>query len=121
MLRFLFKHLSSQSGILFVSLALVAASPEAKEDPGTNPKNDPQGSWASAREISPLAAQEDRFTEKEIEYFTREAKVPPHLQSEAPPSSPGGVKILFRRQSANVRITCLMAATKKTPKRLSAG
>jgi dipeptidyl aminopeptidase/acylaminoacyl peptidase len=52
-----------------------------------------------------LAAPKGRFTEKEIEYFTREAKVPPHLRSAAPESSPGGLKILFRRQSAHVRIT----------------
>jgi hypothetical protein len=51
-----------------------------------------------------LALPEERFTKEEIEYFTREAKVPPHRLRQAPFSSEGGLKILFRRESANVRI-----------------
>jgi hypothetical protein len=59
----------------------------------------------SLRAFNALALPQDRFTEEEIEYFTRQARVPPHLQSQAPFSSNGGLKILFRRQSANARIT----------------
>jgi poly(3-hydroxybutyrate) depolymerase len=59
----------------------------------------------SLRAFNALASPQDRFTEDDIEYFTREAKVPPHLRSEAPEASPGGLKILFRRRSANARIS----------------
>jgi pimeloyl-ACP methyl ester carboxylesterase len=58
----------------------------------------------SLRAFNVLAAPNDRVKE-EIEYFTREAKVPPHLRSEASGSSAGGLKVLFRRQSGNARIT----------------
>jgi hypothetical protein len=59
----------------------------------------------SLRAFNLLAAPNNRLTEEEIEYFTREAKVPPHLRSEASGASAGGLKVLFRRQSGNARLT----------------
>lgn len=52
-----------------------------------------------------LAEPQDRFTEEEMTYFTREAQVPAALRSETTDPSYGGLRILFRRQSANARIT----------------
>lgn len=52
-----------------------------------------------------LAAPADRLSEAEIAYFTSEAKVPTHLQAKQPYASHGDKKVLFRRQSENVRLT----------------
>jgi hypothetical protein len=41
----------------------------------------------SLRAFNTLAAPLDRFIETEVEYFTREARVPPHLRGEAAGSS----------------------------------
>lgn len=60
-----------------------------------------------------LAAPQDRITEEEIEYFTREAQVPVNLRSETTDPSYGGLKILFRRQSGNARITIFDGAHDK--------
>ena len=60
-----------------------------------------------------LAAPADRFTEQEIEYFTREAQVPSHLQSATSGEADGGLKILFQRQSGNARITIFDGAHDK--------
>ena len=60
-----------------------------------------------------LAAPLDRFTDEQIAYFTREARVPPTLVSETTDPSYGGLKILFRRQSENVRITVFDGAHDK--------
>jgi hypothetical protein len=68
------------------------------------------------RFFNKLAAHEDRFTEKEIEYFTREAKIPPHVRSQVPDDPAGGLKILFRRPSAHVRITVFDGGHEKKPK-----
>ena len=60
-----------------------------------------------------LAAPQDRFTEDQITYFTREAQVPTALRSETTDPSYGGLKILFRRQSGNARITVFDGAHDK--------
>ena len=60
-----------------------------------------------------LAAPQDRFTEEEIAYFTREAQVPTALRSETTDSSYGGLKILFRRESGNARVTIFDGAHDK--------
>lgn len=52
-----------------------------------------------------LAEPQDRLTEDEIAYFTREFDVPPSLRSETTDPSYGGLRILFRRQSGSTRIT----------------
>lgn len=60
----------------------------------------------SLRAFNLLAAPQDHFTEDEIAYFTREAEVPPDLRGETTSDpSYGGLKILFRRQSGNARLT----------------
>lgn len=59
----------------------------------------------SFRAFNLLAPAEDDLTEEEIEYFTREKKVPPNLEGETADPSHGGLKILFRRQSGNARVT----------------
>ena len=60
-----------------------------------------------------LAAPPDRFTEEDIAYFTREAQVPGALRSETTDPSYGGLRILFRRQSGNARITIFDGAHDK--------
>jgi dienelactone hydrolase len=60
-----------------------------------------------------LSAPQDRVTEEEIAYFTREAQVPASLRSETTDASYGGLKILFRRQSGNARITIFDGAHDK--------
>ena len=67
--------------------------------------DDPVPISQSLRAFNLLAAEQDRFTEAEIEHFTRQAEVPSHLRSATPESSDGGLRILFRRQSGNARIT----------------
>jgi len=74
---------------------------------------DPVPISQSLRAFNLLAAPQDRFTEEEITYFTREAKVPASLQSETTDSSYGGLKILFRRRSGNARITVFDGAHDK--------
>ncbi len=53
-----------------------------------------------------LAKPKDRLTEEEIAYFTEKSKVPPTIK-DAVPNDPhhGTKKVLFRRESANVRVT----------------
>ena len=75
--------------------------------------NDPVPISQSLRAFNLLAAPQDRFTEEEIAYFTREFQVPPALQSETSDLSYGGLKILFRRQSGNTRITIFDGAHDK--------
>ena len=75
--------------------------------------DDPVPISQSLRAFNLLAAQENRFTEEEIAYFTREAQVPPALRSETSDPSDGGLRILFRRQSGNVRITIFDGAHDK--------
>ena len=60
-----------------------------------------------------LAEPQDHFTEEEIEYFTRQSKVPSNLQSETTDPDYGGLKILYRRQSGNARITVFDGAHDK--------
>ena len=60
-----------------------------------------------------LVAPQDRFTEEQITYFTREAQVPTDLRSETTDPSYGGLRILFRRQSGNARITVFDGAHDK--------
>ena len=67
----------------------------------------------SGTSLDLLAAPQDRLTEDQIAYFTREAQVPPPLRSETTDSSYGGLKILFRRQSGNARITIFDGAHDK--------
>ena len=75
----------------------------------------------SLRAFNLLAAPTDRLTEEEIEYFTREAKVPPHLRSEASGASAGGLKVLFGGNRETRASPSSMAATTNTPRRLSDG
>jgi dipeptidyl aminopeptidase/acylaminoacyl peptidase len=74
---------------------------------------DPVPISQSLRAFNLLAAPSDRFTEEEIEYFTREAQVPSHLQSETSAPSDGSLKVLFRRQSGNARLTVFDGAHDK--------
>ncbi|HEX7331036.1 MAG TPA: prolyl oligopeptidase family serine peptidase, partial [Pyrinomonadaceae bacterium] len=74
---------------------------------------DPVPVSQSLRAFNLLAAPADRFNEQEIDYFTREAKVPPHLQSATSGSADGGLRILFRRQSGNARLTIFDGAHDK--------
>jgi acetyl esterase/lipase len=60
-----------------------------------------------------LAAPQDRLTEDQITYFTREAQVPATLPSETTDPTYGGLRILFRRQSGNARITIFDGAHDK--------
>lgn len=57
------------------------------------------------RAFDKIADQQDRFTETEIDYFVREAKVPPHLQQEIIDPSYGNKRPLFRRTSGRARVT----------------
>ena len=66
--------------------------------------NDPVPVSQSLHAFNILAAPQDRITEDEIAYFTREAQVPPNLRSDTADPSYGGLRILFRRQSGNVRL-----------------
>ena len=66
---------------------------------------DPVPIGQSLRAFNLLAEPQARFTEEEMEYFTRESKVPGSLQSEKADPDYGGLTILYRRQSGNVRIT----------------
>jgi dipeptidyl aminopeptidase/acylaminoacyl peptidase len=74
---------------------------------------DPVPVGQSLRAFNLLAAPEDRFTEDEIAYFTREARVPPHLRGEWPDPSYGGLTILYRRRSGSTRLTVFDGAHDK--------
>lgn len=60
-----------------------------------------------------LAQPQDRVTEEEIAYFTREAQVPTALRSETTDPAYGGLRILFRRESGNARVTIFDGAHDK--------
>ncbi|HEX7175878.1 MAG TPA: prolyl oligopeptidase family serine peptidase [Pyrinomonadaceae bacterium] len=75
--------------------------------------DDPVPIGQSLRAFNLLAAPQDRFTEEEVAYFTREAQVPPALRSETSDPSYGGLRILFRRQSGNARVTVFDGAHDK--------
>lgn len=60
-----------------------------------------------------LASPEARLTEDEIAYFTREAQVPATLKTDTADPAYGGLRILFRRQSGNARITIFDGAHDK--------
>jgi dienelactone hydrolase len=75
--------------------------------------DDPVPISQSLRAFNLLASPQDHFTEDEIAYFTGEAQVPPHLRSDISDSSYGGLRILFRRQSGNVRLTVFDGAHDK--------
>ncbi len=74
---------------------------------------DPVPVSQSLRAYNLLAEPRDHFTEEEIEYFTRQAQVPSGLRSETTDPDYGGLKILFRRQSGNTRITVFDGAHDK--------
>ena len=74
---------------------------------------DPVPITQSLRAFNLLAEPQDQFKEEEVEYFTRESKVPGGLQSETTDPDYGGLKILYRRQSGNVRITIFDGAHDK--------
>lgn len=60
----------------------------------------------SLRAFNLLAAPQDRLTEEQILSFTNDAQVPASLHDATPANSnEGDLKVLFRRQSANVRLT----------------
>lgn len=53
-----------------------------------------------------LAAPKDRLSEKEIEYFVSQQKVPASIKDPVPVDEDHGAKkVLFRRESNNVRVT----------------
>lgn len=52
-----------------------------------------------------VAAKNDRISQADIEYFTNQAQVPPHLKMQLSDPAYGPKTPLFRRQSANARIT----------------
>lgn len=74
---------------------------------------DPVPIAQSLRAFNLLAEPQDHFTEEQIEYFSRESQVPTSLQSETTDPDYGGLKILYRRQSGNVRITVFDGAHDK--------
>lgn len=75
---------------------------------------DPVPIAQSLRAFNLMATPEADLTEEEIAYFGREKRVPPHLESEtAADSAYGGLKILFRRQSGNARLTVFDGAHDK--------
>jgi len=60
----------------------------------------------SLRAFNALAKPEDRLSEEEIAFFTEKEQVPPALVKEIEdPLFPANKKVLFRRESANVRVT----------------
>lgn len=75
--------------------------------------SDPVPISQSLRAFNLLAAPQDRFTEEEIRYFTTEKQVPAHLRGETVDESVGGLKVLFRRQSGNTRLTIFDGAHDK--------
>lgn len=74
---------------------------------------DPVPISQSLRAFNLLAEPSDRFTEEEIDVFTRQSQVPANLRSETTDPDYGGLKILYRRQSGNVRITVFDGAHDK--------
>jgi len=74
---------------------------------------DPVPIGQSFRAFNLLAEPQDHFTEEEIEYFTRQSQVPGSLQSETIDPDYGGLKILYRRQSSNARMTVFHGAHDK--------
>ncbi len=75
--------------------------------------NDPVPISQSLRAFNLLGAPQDQLTQDDIAYFTRQAQVPPNLRSDTSDPSYGGLKILFRRQSGNVRLTVFDGAHDK--------
>ena len=67
----------------------------------------------SLHAFNALAAPDDRLSEDQIAIFTRDAKVPPDLGSEAPRTAGGGLRVLFRRQSDHARLTIFDGAHDK--------
>ena len=59
----------------------------------------------SLRAFNLLAAESDKLSEADIEYFVNEAKVPTQLQSTKLTEMYGRKKLLFRRQSQSARVT----------------
>ena len=57
------------------------------------------------RAFDEIAHNLDRFTEEEIDYFVREAKVPPHLQQEIVDATYGEKQPVYRRHAERVRVT----------------
>ena len=75
--------------------------------------DDPVPISQSLRAFNLLSAPQDRFTEEEIAYFTREAQVPTALRRDTSDTSYGGLKILMRRQSGSARVTVFDGAHDK--------
>ena len=67
-------------------------------------KNDPVPVSHSLWAFNLLAAPENRLTDEQMNYFIKEAGVPESLRNETA-GDDEGLKILFRRQSGNVRLT----------------
>ena len=74
---------------------------------------DPVPVSQSLRAFNLLAAAQDRFTEEEIEHFNYKHQVPSHLRGDTADTSAGGLKILFRRQSGDTRLTIFDGAHDK--------
>jgi acetyl esterase/lipase len=74
---------------------------------------DPVPISQSLRAFNLLAEPRDHFSEEEIEFFTRQKQVPSSLQMTTTDPDYGGLKILYRRQSGNARITVFDGAHDK--------
>jgi pimeloyl-ACP methyl ester carboxylesterase len=59
----------------------------------------------SLKAFNLVAAAEDRISEADIEYFTKQAQVPPHLKEQLTDEAYGMKAPLFRRSSGNARVT----------------
>jgi dipeptidyl aminopeptidase/acylaminoacyl peptidase len=57
------------------------------------------------RAFNALATPEDRISEKDIEYIEREKKIPEHMRIKIEDKNYGKRKLLFRRNSGNVRVS----------------
>ena len=75
--------------------------------------SDPVPISQSLRAFNFLAQPQDKFSEEEIEYFTRQSEVPSSLRSDTIDPDYGDLKILYRRQSGNARITVFDGAHDK--------
>jgi hypothetical protein len=59
----------------------------------------------SLKAFNLVAAPKDRISEADVEFFTKQAQVPPHLKEQLTDAIYGGKTPLFRRSSGNARVT----------------
>ncbi|MEX0792733.1 MAG: prolyl oligopeptidase family serine peptidase [Pirellulaceae bacterium] len=67
------------------------------------------------RAFNEVAQAEDRLTAAEIEHFTQQAEVPPHLQREIKDPSYGAKPPLFRRISGKAQVTIFEGGHEMVP------